>query len=268
MNLLNINPADISLFDDGIKQLRKLLDTIEISGNGALEDIVSSYDDLKELSAKLFKIQNGSFSNQLNQAEKLLISKAGTISIEFEKLAKNFLSRWVKRQKLKILPNSDDRIRLEASKKILNLIDIIDKFQNSLEKNEQNIDVLKDNFLAIGVNLGELSDDLFYLAKTHNDEYEQNRLNGKRDTNLIKLNVMSRLHKLKEEMSVLSHELNPSLKEFDTNKQLIDKEIEKIKQKNIIDDLREDNKRKRDEEKKQHKNISKTIEEDNLPQNE
>jgi len=207
MNLLSLNKADIILFESGIKELRKLLDNIDISGKGSLEEANNSYNDLKELSSKLLKINNISFSDQLNIAEKLLLSKAGNVSVEFEKLAKNYLSRWLKRQKLKILPNSDDRIRLDASQKVLDLIGLIDKFQNSIEDNEPNIDVIKDNFFAIGNKIGELSDDLYYLAKTHNDEYDQSRLNGKPTTHLIRLQTISKLHHLKDDMAKLPIEI-------------------------------------------------------------
>lgn len=207
MNLLNSNKSNVSLFESGIKELRKLLDNIEISSNGSIEDANNSYNDLKLLSSKILKITNNSFVNQFKDAEKLLISKAGTISVEFEKLAKNYLSRWLKRQKLKILPDSDDRIRLEASKKISNLIYLINKFQDLLEDNEPNIDVIKASFFAIGTELGELADDLYYLAKTHNDEYEQNRLNGKPMTHMIKLQTISRLQNMKKEFVKLPAEL-------------------------------------------------------------
>jgi len=207
MNLLSLNKADIILFESVIKELRKLLDNIDISGKGSLEEANNSYNDLKELSSKLLKINNISFSDQLNIAEKLLLSKAGNVSVEFEKLAKNYLSRWLKRQKLKILPNSDDRIRLDASRKVLDLIGLIDKFQNSIEDNEPNIDVIKDNFFAIGNKIGELSDDLYYLAKTHNDEYDQSRLNGKPTTHLIRLQTISKLHHLKDDMAKLPIEI-------------------------------------------------------------
>lgn len=201
MKILKVNDKDIELFDNGIKQLRKSLDDIVISGNGSLEDINNSYSDLKALSSKLFKIQDKSFSDQLKDVDKLIVSKAGMISPEFEKVAKNFLNRWLKRQKLKVLPDSDDRIRLDASHKILSLIDLVDAFQNSLEEKEPTLNVIKDRFLAIGAEIGELSDDLFYLGKTHNDEYEQNRLTGKPNTHLIKQEILSRLRNLKLNMA-------------------------------------------------------------------
>jgi len=207
MNLLGLNKGNINLFESGIKELRKVLDNIVISDHGSLEEANNSYSDLKELSSKILKVNDVSFSDQLNEAEKLLISKAGSVSPEFEKLAKNYLSRWLKRQKLKLLPNSDDRIRLEASNKLLNIIQLINTFQNILEKNEQNLDVIKDSFFDIGNELGELSDDLYYLGKTHNDEYEQNRLNGKPTTHLIKLNILQKLQKMKDSMSKLPAEV-------------------------------------------------------------
>lgn len=207
MNLLGLNKGNINLFESGIKELRKVLDNIVISDHGSLEEANNSYSDLKELSSKILKVNDVSFSDQLNEAEKLLISKAGSVSPEFEKLAKNYLSRWLKRQKLKLLPNSDDRIRLEASNKIITLIGLVNSFQNILEKNEQNLDVIKDSFFAIGNELGELSDDLYYLGKTHNDEYEQNRLNGKPTTHLIKLNILQKLQKMKDSMSKLPAEV-------------------------------------------------------------
>ena len=69
------------------------------------------------------------------------------------------------------------------------------------------MDVIKDAFYAIGNEIGELSDDLYYLGKTHNDEYEQNRLNGKVTTHLIKVNVLEKLHKMKDSMSKLPMEV-------------------------------------------------------------
>ena len=197
MKLLEVNDYNIDLFKSAIKQLKKLLDNLFISKKGSLEEIYKLYSYAKEFSANLLNVKKGTFSEQMNDANKLIIAKAGMISGDFEKLAKNFLNRWLKRQKLKILPDSDDRIRLNASKKILNLIDLIDSFQNSLEEKEPYLNIIKQNFLAIGVEIGELSDDLFYLGKTHNDKYEQSRLNGKPTTHLIKQEALNRLKNLK-----------------------------------------------------------------------
>lgn len=207
MNLLNVNKRDIDKFELDIKKLRKVLDNLAISGKGSLEEANYEYNNILSLSGRLLQQDPNSLSSQLEKAEKVLLSKAGSVSVEFEKLAKNFLNRWLKRQKLKILPDSDDRIRLEASKKLLNIINSFDKFQNSLEKNEPNLDVIKDKLIFIGVELGELSDDLFYLGKTHNDEYLQSKLNGKATTHLIPIQILNRLQKMKEYFASLSSEI-------------------------------------------------------------
>lgn len=207
MNLLNVNKRDISKFELDVKKLRKLLDNLAISGKGSLEEANYDYNNILILSGRLLEQDPNSLSSQLEKSEKLLLSKAGSVSVEFEKLAKNYLSRWLKRQKLKIMPDSDDRIRLEASNKLASIIKSFDGFQNSLEKNEPNLDVIKEKLISIGAELGELSDDLFYLGKTHNDEYEQNRLNGKSQTHIIKRETLNRLQKMKEYFASLSSEI-------------------------------------------------------------
>jgi len=207
MNLLKIDQKDVIFFESSVKALRKLLDSISISNEGSFDNAINSYNDLKLLSAKLLKVNNDSFLKQLSQANDILLAKTSAISLDFEKLAKKSFKRFLDRQKLKILPDSMDRIKLDCSKKITNLINLIDDFQNLLEKNEQNLDVLISKVNNIIDAISETADDLYYLAKTHNDNYEQNRLNGKPSTNLIKTEMIHRLKNFKNEVELLKTKL-------------------------------------------------------------
>ena len=193
MNLRNFKKEDINSFDLGIKELRKLLDNIIIAGNGSIDTAIDFYNDLKKISSKLFKIKTVNFIEQLEIVEADLLKNATNVSIELEKLAKN----WLNRQKLKIFPSSDDRIKLEASYKILALIKSFNGFQDALEKNELNsiineFEILKNNII-------EIASDLFFLGKINNDKYEEDRLLGKPKTHIIKQEILNRLKNMKDQ---------------------------------------------------------------------
>lgn len=179
-------------------ELRKKLDKYNLSGKGDLEEIQLAYGNLLKLSNSILKLNSKNFSTQLKEIENLVNIKSASISPEFEKLASSFMTRWLKRQKLKIMSNSDDKIRLIASDKIKELLKAIDNFQNALENDEQSLDFILKKLAAITSKIGDLGTTLYHLGKAHNDEYEQARLNGKPTTHLIKPETLNKLAKLKD----------------------------------------------------------------------
>ena len=201
MIMKKMNPSSKNNFLDESNDLRKKLDQYVLSGKGDIAEIQLAYANLLKLSNSLLNINSQNFSSQLKEVEKSFSKKSENISEEFSKFASNFMSRWLKRQKLKIMSDSEYRIRLVASDKIKNLLQAFDSFQDALENDEQSIDyILKKLEIIIGkiVKLGET---LHHLGKGHNDEYEQERLNGKTTTHLIKPETLNKFLKLNEILS-------------------------------------------------------------------
>lgn len=178
-------------------ELGKKLDRYNLSGSGSIDEIQMGYGNLLKSSNSILKLNSQSFSSQLKEIEKLVNIKAASISPEFEKLASNFMTRWLKRQKLKIMPNSNDRIRLLTSDKIKKTLQNLNSFQDSLENNEH-LNIILSEFTELCESIGDIGESLYHLGKNNNDEHEQAKLNGKPTTHLIKIDTLNKLAKLKD----------------------------------------------------------------------
>lgn len=191
-------PTNKNSFQADSNELRKKLDQFILTGTGDIAEIQLNYANLLKLSNSILKLNSKNFTTQLKEIEKSFSKKAESISLEFEKLASNFMSRWLKRQKLKILSDSEDRIRLTASDRVKSLLSSIDSFQDALENDEKSLDYIIKKLETIIAKIAKLAETLFYLGKNHNDEYEQSRLNGKQTTHLIKQENLNKLLKLQD----------------------------------------------------------------------
>ncbi len=198
MQKLKYNEKFINSFKNDSAELRKKLDKYNLSGKGDLAEIQLSYGNLLKSSNSVLKLNAKNFSTQLKEIENLVNIKSAGISPEFQKLASSFMTRWLKRQKLKMMSNPEDKIRLIASDKIKIILKAIDHFQNTLENDEKSIDYILEELNSVASKISNLANTLFHLGKNHNDEYEQARLNGKTTTHLIKAETLNKLSKLKD----------------------------------------------------------------------
>lgn len=193
-------PKDNNTLQKDNHELRKKIDQFLLSGKGDIDKIQLEYANLLKLSNSILKLNSQNFSSQLKDIENIVNVKSASISPEFAKFASNFMSRWLKRQKLKIMPNSNDRIRLLTSDKIKITLSNINSFQNSLENNDH-LNMILSEFSNLNESIGEIGSSLYHLGKNHNDEYEQTRLNGKPTTHLVKLEILNKLIKLKDHLN-------------------------------------------------------------------
>lgn len=196
-----LNPTSKNLFITNSVDLKKKLDQFIISNKGDIGKIQLAYANLLKLSNSILKLNSQNFSSQLKEIENSFNNKSASISPEFQKLASNFMSRWLKRQKLKIMSDSEDRVRLVASDKIKGLLQAIDSFQDALENDEKSLDYILKKLEIIVGKIGKLGETLYHLGKNHNDEYEQSKLNGKPTTHLIKQEILNKFLKLKENLT-------------------------------------------------------------------
>jgi hypothetical protein len=178
-------------------EVRKKLDHYNLSGSGSIDEIQLGYGNLLKSSNSILKLNSQSFSSQLKEIQKLVNMKAASISPEFEKLASNFMARWLKRQKLKIMPNSNDRVRLLTSDKVKKTLQNLNSFQDSLENNEH-LNMIMSEFTDLSESIGDIGESLYHLGKNNNDEHEQAKLNGRPPTFLIKAETLNKLAKLKD----------------------------------------------------------------------
>jgi methyl-accepting chemotaxis protein len=199
--LLGVSKEDILFFQNEIKELRFNVDNYNLtSTNDNLDDLKKEsfnkkYKKLLDFCSKILNINGNSFSELLEKAEKLIISKANDISNELEKLSHNMLTRWLKRQKLKLFPNSIDKLILNTSENIIKLQETIDNLQNILENNNSSILNISQAISEVAGESANLTNLLSVIAKNHNAEYEEERLRGKPQIKLINETNVNRLDK-------------------------------------------------------------------------
>lgn len=200
MKVFKIDEIEINNLLEEVKKIRFIIDNIVISDTPVNDDMLKkiniSYNLLIKQASNLIKINNAnSFSELLNLAEKHIGVTAKSISPEFEKLAHNFLSRWLNKQRLKILPDSTDRLLLETVDKIKKTIEEIDKLQDVLEDNNSTILTIALHILDVAKDSANISSDLFSIARNHNSDFEEEKLNKKPSIKLINEANVNRLDK-------------------------------------------------------------------------
>jgi hypothetical protein len=112
-----------------------LMDTMDI--NKLVDLVQKHYDSLLGTTAKLLGIQAKDFKELAGNIKST--KKVGTYLSCVEeqetlnKMASNFVSRWLRHNLMKISPNSQQRLILDIVKDINHLIDSLDELMNALE---------------------------------------------------------------------------------------------------------------------------------------
>ena len=107
-----------------------------------------------------------------------LINNIASSNPAIEKLAHNWLTRVIKRWKLKIMPSYTDKLRLKCIEIIRNLHEEMGNLQDLLE--DKNKDVIKvgNKLITVLKTFSNLSNKLIELSENHNSEYSEQRLSG------------------------------------------------------------------------------------------
>lgn len=199
---------NVSKIEQDGKNLRKKIDKFTLEGVGDFTSIQIDYGNLLKFTNATLGLQASNFELMLKEVDLLIKKTSSSVSKEFEKFSANFMSRWLKRQKLKMFSDSDDRVRLLASNKIKKILKSISSFQNILKNDEKDINDIVKEFTNITVGIIELSNQLYNLGKNNNAQYEQERLNGKPISNLIKSDALNKLNKLKDHFDSVLVKIN------------------------------------------------------------
>ncbi len=216
MKMLNLDDEKLPLFKIQFRKLKSLADTVknkykkykqtkdEEEYNSLQKmyiEMLGLYSDFSKDVAEFLGLDKNldwTFLILSNKAKERLKNKLSGFSPEIQKMAVNSLTRWLKRQKMKIFPNTTQELQLECSDKIRNIINGIDKFQDLLEDKKNSVVNLSDEIKNIMNLSAGLADSLYGLAKIYNVQYEEDRFVGKTQGILITERNITFLKKINE----------------------------------------------------------------------
>jgi len=225
MKMLNIDDEKIPLFKIQFRKLKSLAESVKNKykkvkqSNDEAElyslqkiyiELLNLYSDFSKDVAEFLGLDKNldwTFSVLSAKAKERLKNKLSHLSPEFQKMATNSLNRWLKKQKMKLFPNTTQQLQIECSDKIKEIIRSIDKFQDLLEDKKKSIIDLSNEIKITMILSADLADSLYGLAKIYNVQYEEDRFSGKTEGRLITERNISYLKKITEYLKNTSKSL-------------------------------------------------------------
>lgn len=225
MKMLNIDDEKIPLFKIQFRKLKSLADVVKNKykkfkqSNDQEElnslqkmyiEMLGLYSDFSKDVAEFLGLDKNfdwTFLVLSNKAKERLKNKLSNFSPEFQKMAANSLTRWLKRQKMSLFPSTTHELQIECSYKIKSIIKSVDKFQDFLEDKNSSIIDLSNEIKNTMILAADLADSLYGLAKIYNVQFEEERFSGKAIGRLITERNIAFLKKIIEYLKNTSKSL-------------------------------------------------------------